>query len=135
MTTPTHYSPFATSTRANPYPVYDWLRQEQPVYDNEKHEFWVLSRYEDIVRAARTPEMFSSAQGVGLYKRYGGSAWSQPMRRHIQAIIDDFLDQVIAIIGRGAKWYSWAHGSGGPGGHALVSTVDIKAFDPSRLAL
>ncbi len=118
MTTLTHYSPFSKSARENPYPAYDWLRQEQPVYYNEKHDFWVLSRYEDVVGAARTPDVFSSAQGVGVTKCYGLSmiATDAPVHTRlrklvasafsprkiatfaprIQAIINELLDQVIA---------------------------------------
>ena len=58
----TAYNPFAPEVKASPYPFYEWLRQEQPVYYNQEHDFWALSRYQDIVWAARTPEIFSSAR-------------------------------------------------------------------------
>ena len=32
MQTITHYNPFLTAARENPYPQYDWLRREHPVY-------------------------------------------------------------------------------------------------------
>ncbi len=67
----TDYSPCAAEVQANPYPSYDWLRREHPVYDNARLDFWALSRYVDVVLAARTPEVFSSAQGVGPDKRPG----------------------------------------------------------------
>ncbi len=114
----TAYNPFAGAVKESPYPFYDWLRQEQPVYYNEPQDFWALSRYEDVVWAARTPEIFSSAQGVGPDKRYGLSMISNDPPLHtrlrklvaraftprqiasyapwIQAIIDDLLDAVIA---------------------------------------
>ena len=118
MQTVTHYSPFSPAVRENPYPYYDWLRREHPVYYNERHDFWVLSRYQDIVKAVRAPEHFSSALGVGLDKRYGLSMIAHDPPDHtrlrklvvkaftprqiasyeprIQAIIDDLLDAVIA---------------------------------------
>ncbi|MDH3600219.1 MAG: cytochrome P450 [Candidatus Tectomicrobia bacterium] len=118
MTTITHYSPYSAANRENPYPAYDWLRRDHPVYYNDRHKFWVLSRYEDIVWAARTPEIFSSAQGVGVDKRYGLSMIANDPPVHtrlrklvvtaftprriasfaprIQAILDDLLDDVIA---------------------------------------
>ena len=118
MPTMTHYSPFLTAVQDNPYPHYDWLRREYPVYYNECHDFWVLSRYHDVVKAVRTPEIFSSALGVGLDKRYGLSMIAHDPPDHtrlrklvvkaftprqiasyeprIQAIIDDLLDDVIA---------------------------------------
>ena len=43
----TAYNPFAPEVKASPYPFYEWLRQEQPVYYNQEHDFWALSRYQD----------------------------------------------------------------------------------------
>ncbi len=65
MTTITEFNPFAPDVKENPYPYYAWLRREHPVYHQERLGFWVLSRYEDIEMAARHPEVFSSAQGIG----------------------------------------------------------------------
>jgi cytochrome P450 len=67
----TDYSPCAADVKANPSPSYDWLRREQPVYYNARLDFWALSCYAAVVLAARTPEVFSSAQGVGPDKRPG----------------------------------------------------------------
>lgn len=65
MTTITEFDPFAPEVKKNPYPYYAWLRREHPVYHQERLGFWVLSRYEDVEAAARQPEVFSSAQGIG----------------------------------------------------------------------
>ncbi len=65
MTTITEFNPFAPEVKDNPYPYYAWLRREHPVYHQERLGFWVLSRYDDIEAAARQPEVFSSAQGIG----------------------------------------------------------------------
>src|SRR2546422_9825910 len=74
----TEYSPFARDVQENPYPYYDWLRRAHPVYYNEPLGFWTLSRYADVLMAARTPEVFSSAQGVGPDKRRGLSTPPPP---------------------------------------------------------
>ena len=71
MTAITAYSPFARDVQEDPYPFYAWLRQEHPVYYNERFDFWALSRYADVVQAARNHAVFSSVQGVGPDKRYG----------------------------------------------------------------
>ncbi|HEY7709087.1 MAG TPA: cytochrome P450 [Candidatus Entotheonella sp.] len=71
MMTVMTYSPFAAEVKENPYPFYQWLREEQPVYYNEEFDFWALSRYAHVLKAARSPEIFSSAQGVGPDKAYG----------------------------------------------------------------
>ena len=58
------YDPFNPELIADPYPYYERLREEHPVYYNERMDFYVLSRYEDIYRALRKPQIFSSAQGL-----------------------------------------------------------------------
>jgi cytochrome P450 len=58
------YDPFSPELIADPYPFYERLRNEHPVYYNERMDFYVLSRYDDIYRALRKPQIFSSAQGL-----------------------------------------------------------------------
>lgn len=118
MTTIMEYSPYSADVQANPYPFYSWLREEQPAYYNATHDFWALSRYADVVKAARHPELFSSAQGVGPDKAYGLSMITNDPPTHtrlrklvhkaftptkinqfadrIQTIIDGLLDAVEA---------------------------------------
>lgn len=60
------YDPFSYATHENPYPYYQKLRDEHPVYHNRKNDFWALSRYQDVVFAARNFKLFSSAKGTSL---------------------------------------------------------------------
>ena len=60
------YNPFDWDTAHNPYPVYRQLRDEAPVYHNEKIGFWALSRYEDVVAGHLNVEDLSSAHGVTI---------------------------------------------------------------------
>jgi cytochrome P450 len=48
---------------ADPFPYYAELREKHPCYWSEGAELWILSRYDDIVEAARDWQTFSSAQG------------------------------------------------------------------------
>ncbi len=48
---------------ANPFPMYEWLRETAPAYWNERDQYWVLSRYDDVSRAAQDWETFSSTSG------------------------------------------------------------------------
>jgi cytochrome P450 len=48
---------------ANPFPYYKILREQYPCYWSESGKLWILSRYDDIVQAARDWETFSSSQG------------------------------------------------------------------------
>jgi cytochrome P450 len=48
---------------ADPFPYYQILREQYPCYWSESGKLWILSRYDDIVEAARDWETFSSSQG------------------------------------------------------------------------
>ena len=54
------YSP---AIDADPFPHYERLREEHPCFWSESAGLWILSRYEDISRAAQDWETFSSSQG------------------------------------------------------------------------
>lgn len=48
---------------ANPFPGYKRLREEAPCYWSESAGLWILSRYDDVARAAQDWEAFSSLRG------------------------------------------------------------------------
>jgi cytochrome P450 len=54
------YSPLID---ADPFPYYAELREKYPCYWSEGARLWILSRYDDIVEAARDWQTFSSSQG------------------------------------------------------------------------
>ena len=54
------YDPFASDNLADPYPVYDWLRDEAPVYFAPATETFVLSRFDDVRWALGDTDLFSS---------------------------------------------------------------------------
>ncbi|MGZ4574849.1 MAG: cytochrome P450, partial [Mycobacteriaceae bacterium] len=58
------YDPYDYATQENPYPAYEALREEHPVYRNEERGFWALSRFEDVRAAVNDHQCFSSAQGI-----------------------------------------------------------------------
>ena len=47
----------------DPFSYYEILRERYPCYWSESGKLWILSRYDDIVQAARDWETFSSSQG------------------------------------------------------------------------
>jgi cytochrome P450 family 142 subfamily A polypeptide 1 len=47
----------------DPWPVYAWLREFEPVHWDEKNGFWWLSRHEDVAAVSKNPAIFSSAKG------------------------------------------------------------------------
>lgn len=58
------YDPFSPALAVDPYPIYETLRDEHPLYENTERGFFVLSRFADILRALRDWKSFSSAQGL-----------------------------------------------------------------------
>ena len=48
----------------DPHAVYAWLRREAPLYRDEKNDFWVASRYAEVVHVSKHPETFCSQHGV-----------------------------------------------------------------------
>ena len=47
----------------DPWPVYAWLREFDPVHWDEKNGYWWISRHEDVGHVSKRPEIFSSAKG------------------------------------------------------------------------
>ena len=60
------YDPYDVAINADPYPYWRRLRDEAPLYYDEQHDFYALSRYEDVERALVNWETFSSARSVIL---------------------------------------------------------------------
>lgn len=58
-----YYDPYDLEIDANPYPTYKRLRDEAPLYYNEKLDFWGLSRFADVEAALRNAKQLSSAKG------------------------------------------------------------------------
>ena len=54
------YDPFASDIVANPYPVYEWLRNDAPVYFAPATKTFVLSRFDDVTWALGDTDLFSS---------------------------------------------------------------------------
>lgn len=60
---PVYYDPYKVEITANPYPVYRRLREEAPLYYNEAHDFYAVSRFEDVEAGLKDRETYSSARG------------------------------------------------------------------------
>ena len=61
--TDVYYDPYDTDIVNDPYPVYARLREEAPVYYNERYDFWAVSRYADVEKGLADWETFSSSRG------------------------------------------------------------------------
>src|SRR3954453_9621728 len=58
-----YYDPWDVEIDLDPYPTYRRLRNEAPLYYNEKYDFYGLSRADDVEAALRDHERLSSAKG------------------------------------------------------------------------
>ncbi|HEV3352463.1 MAG TPA: cytochrome P450 [Acidimicrobiales bacterium] len=58
-----YYDPYDIGINADPYPVFRRLREEAPLYYNEQHDFWAVSRYDDVERGLVDNDTFTSSRG------------------------------------------------------------------------
>lgn len=66
----THFDPLDPNFQRDPYPAYEWLRDNDPVHRQQGAgypDYWALSRFDDIWNAVREPETFSSAEGLTFF--------------------------------------------------------------------
>jgi cytochrome P450 len=61
--TSVYFDPYDVDINADPYPTYERLREEAPIYHNERYDFWALSRHEDVQKALVNWQVFSSSHG------------------------------------------------------------------------
>lgn len=59
-----YYDPFDAEIDREVHDVWRRMREEQPVYWNDRYEFFALSRFEDVWGAYHDTETFSSTHGV-----------------------------------------------------------------------
>jgi cytochrome P450 len=57
-----YFDPYDVDINADPYPTYHRLREEAPIYYNERHDFWALSRHEDVHQALLNWPTFSNTR-------------------------------------------------------------------------
>lgn len=58
-----YYDPYDRVIDADPHPVWRRMRDEMPLYYNEKYDFYAVSRYEDVHRMSVDWKTFSSGRG------------------------------------------------------------------------
>ncbi|WP_063045933.1 cytochrome P450 [Nocardia pseudovaccinii] len=63
---PLTFDPYDYAFHEDPYPTYERLRTEAPLYYNADLDFWALSRHADVTAAFRDSVRLSSANGVSL---------------------------------------------------------------------
>ena len=69
------YNPFTFDIQHNPYPTYQRMRDDAPVYRNEDLGFYALTRYADVLAGHLDATTFISSMGVTLE----GGEMGQPL--------------------------------------------------------
>lgn len=64
--TDVYYDPFDFDIDDDPYPAWKRLRDEAPLYYNEKYQFYALSRYEDVSRELPNWDTYRSGRGTTM---------------------------------------------------------------------
>jgi cytochrome P450 len=72
----------------DPFPLYAWLRDHDPVHRSEPLNAWVVTRYEDVVRVFDRPETFSSDRFRKIDERY---ASRRPAVRAVADVLGHWL--------------------------------------------
>lgn len=106
----------APATHDDPWPLYEWLREEAPCY-RDANGIWAVSRYDDIVAISKDPATFTSTEGNrpllpadhsfihldghahrarrGLIEKWFGAKAVAKMTEHIREVTDALIDEVI----------------------------------------
>jgi cytochrome P450 len=58
-----YYDPYDVTIHDDPYPTFRRLREEAPLYYNERYDFYALTRFHDVERGFVDYETYSSARG------------------------------------------------------------------------
>ena len=57
-----YYDPYDAGISADPFPTFRRLRDEAPIYYNERYDVWALSRHADVEKALVNWETFSNSR-------------------------------------------------------------------------
>ena len=60
------FDPFSEEYFDNPFGIYRRMREEAPLYYDEKEDFYALTRHEDVAAAFKDFETYSSSRGCDL---------------------------------------------------------------------
>jgi cytochrome P450 len=73
------------SASANPYPLYDRLRKEEPVHWNDEFGGWVLTRYDDVMNALHNPLLSPGGGIAAMFSRLSEAERQEtlPLQRHL----------------------------------------------------
>ena len=63
------FDPLGDEVAADPYPLYRWFRDHEPLARNDALDVWFLFRFADVLQVLHDDRRFISGQGVSLERR------------------------------------------------------------------
>jgi len=89
------FDPFSAEYFENPFDIYRRMREDAPLYYDEKEDFYALTRHEDVAAAFKDFEGFSSARGCDLAMVRKGDVpqrsiifMDPPDHRHMRSLLN-----------------------------------------------
>lgn len=89
------FDPFSEEFFNNPFDIYRRMREEAPLYYNEKEDFYALTRHVDVAAAFKDYETYSSARGCDLAMVRSGEVpqksiifMDPPEHRHMRSLLN-----------------------------------------------
>jgi cytochrome P450 len=90
------FDPFSEEYFTNPFDIYRRMREETPLYYDEKEDFYALTRHEDVAAALKDFETYSSTRGCDLAMVRKGISAAQksiifmdpPEHRHMRSLLN-----------------------------------------------
>jgi cytochrome P450 len=73
-----YYDPYDYDLDAHPHPMWARMRNEAPLYRNDRYDFFALSRFQDVLEASVDVDTFSSAHATVL-EMMGPQQYPYPM--------------------------------------------------------
>jgi cytochrome P450 len=104
-------------TIQNPYPVYTYLREHEPVHWNEIFSCFMLTRYDDVHMA------FSD------HRRFSSDIWSNGAETFIEAGITESIEYLRQIL----PFMAYNLQGMDPPGHTRQRTLMMKTFTPRMI--
>ncbi len=101
------FDPFSEDYFDNPFDIYRRMREEAPLYYDEKEDFYALTRHEDVAAAFKDFETYSSARGCDLAMVRKGVSPEQksiifmdpPEHRHMRSLLNKaFTPRAIRVM-------------------------------------
>jgi cytochrome P450 len=89
------FDPFSVEYYENPFDIYRRMREDAPLYYDEKEDFYALTRHEDVAAAFKDFESYSSARGCDLAMVRSGDVphksiifMDPPDHRHMRSLLN-----------------------------------------------